>query len=183
MDAMKSFKYELLYQHMLAALSACKEERMPAAQKIEQCFQVAYLHTYRLAQSVCVRSLRFEDEICFFKYIKPVFTVEMDYYLLRYHAALFLPDREAAIRKFWERERLRLERFREEQAEFYQYYQNGSTARDHYYFRASPGISPRYSFGDFNSSFFSVGDALVSWLLALERYCSFVATQTELPAK
>ena len=171
-----------LHNRLVSEIELCKAKKLPADEEIERCFLIAkgYWKTLqeRLEGYVFYTT---EEEIYFFKDIKPLFTAEIEYYNLLYHTRLFQPQYDPVqVKAFWEREARRLQKFKEEQEEFYIYYKVGCTARDEDYFvRANNDFSNfiEAKVYDLNSDAATSGDQLVSGILALERYNAYVQEQ------
>jgi len=84
-----------------------------------------------------------EEEIAFFKHIKPQFVYRLIYYNEVYHIEMGKPQGgEKAIRKFLNQELGKLQQFYAENQSFYKYYRMGSSYLDYIYFvRSEPDIS------------------------------------------
>lgn len=84
-----------------------------------------------------------EDEIAFFKHIKPQFVYRLIYYNEVYNIEMGKPQGgEKAIRKFLNMELAKLQQFYAANQSFYTYYRMGSTYLDSFYFlRSEPDIS------------------------------------------
>ncbi len=131
------------------------------------------------AEISCHEFVNTEEEIKFFKYIKPRFTSEVEYYSLLYHAELFRKDihDEIDLEKFWVREHQRLLRFILENETFYNYYKEGKTCSDEDFFiRQNSDLSnfPKAKVYDLEEKATTSHDPLVTMILALERYMKFI---------
>ncbi len=143
--------------------------------EIENCFTIA-MKVWKILQQK-LEGFVFatdDEEIYFFKYIKPLFTSEVEYYNLLYHTRLFLPQNDPVqAQAFWERESRRFQRFKEEHQEFYRYYQSGFTNKDvDYFIRANSDLS-NYALAkvyDLYEYATTSHDHLVASILALEKY-------------
>lgn len=84
-----------------------------------------------------------EEEIEFFKHIKPQFAYRLIYYNEVYNIEMGKPQGgEKAIRKFLNQELAKLRQFYAENQSFYKYYRMGSSYLDYIYFvRSAPDIS------------------------------------------
>ena len=76
-----------------------------------------------------------EDEIYFFKYIKPGFIGFLNYYARRYQNLRFRPVSGSDQLSFFQRELIKCEKFYCDHTEFYNYYTEGRTEQDNEYFR------------------------------------------------
>lgn len=172
-----------LYELLQTDLSLCRKKGMATLKEIECCFQMSMRYWAILKYDViCYEFTTRQEEIRFFKKIKPLFTGEIEYYSLLYHAELFRVDtvKEDQL-KFLERESRRLEKFIEENEDFYKDYKNGSQANDPCFFVRSPvateedrSAKTKYDREDRATS---SHDRLVASLLALERYHDYVSSE------
>jgi hypothetical protein len=112
-----------------------------------------------------------EEEIQFFKVLKPKLIAELEYYGLVYHSILFCPPDAEQKLLFWQREADRLQEFKILYAEFYNYYASGSTNNDACYFKRKQ-VHPQSS-GHSESKAKTTHDHLVSKLLAFEKYAQY----------
>src|SRR5687768_207738 len=120
--------YEDLYKSLQENLALIKNERKGIC-RIELCFQQPVVHWERLKQLVLIDGFDSEeDEIEFFKKTKHLFTAEIEYYSLRYHAFLFDPGRDEKERMiFHYREAGRLAHYIQKYPDFYYYLKSGCT--------------------------------------------------------
>jgi hypothetical protein len=170
-----------LYDLMQTDLSLCQRKGMGRLKEIECCFQIADRYWAILKDDVIRYEFEnIEREIQFFKKIKPLFLSEAEYYGLLYHAELFRVEtvKEDQL-KFWEREALRLEKFRQENENFYACYQRGCTEYDRvWYVRTDEQeLSDAPERYDREEKATTSHDLLVASLLALERYHAYVTAQ------
>ena len=147
--------------------------------EIECCFQMATRYWAILKYDLIKHEFGSRDEeVRFFKEIKPLFTGEIEYYSLLYHAELFLVDtvKEDQL-MFLERQSQRLEKFSQEHDEFYACYKSGCTAHDRDWFvrtrEDQESINGNKGY-DREEKATSSHDHLVASLLALERYHDYV---------
>lgn len=75
-----------------------------------------------------------QEEINFYKTVKPKFIALMDFFTLLYRAVLFQPDRKAEKKKYWQRELKTCEAFLKKHQSFCRYCEQGNTGMDHIYF-------------------------------------------------
>ena len=154
-----------------------RNKRLGDITEIECCYQIVL----RYLGVIEKRGSKYEfgsaeDEIHFFKIWKPKFISELFYYELLYHLELFKPKENKDIRTLLLREQNRFPKFIWTHPDFYEYYKNGSNARDAIYFtRCNCNIVYNK-----NPSVFSfendVGgyDDLIARAMALERYDEYV---------
>ena len=171
---------EQLFELMRQDMEHCRSKELDRLCELECCFHIAESYWAKLRQDLT--GYVFEnmaDEIKFFRYIKPKFTSEVEYYSLLYHAELFRKDvlDAVSLQKFWAREQQRLQRFITENEEFCGYYKKGDSSLDEIYFlRKNSDLSnfPRARVYDLDEKATTSHDSLVSTLLALERYMDFI---------
>ena len=124
-----------LYQSMQKELKLLQMHDLVSEKSVECCYQLSSKYLFQLRQMVSKYQFKSEEEeIDFFKNIHPLFTSEIEYCKLLFHAVLFTPPDEEEGRKFWQREYLRLERFLENQSDFAVYMLSGNTCHDKEFF-------------------------------------------------
>lgn len=120
-----------------------------------------------------------EDEITFYKTIKPLFTARIEFYSLLYQAVLFKPAGTEKEALFWENELRRVLIFRTTNADFIQYYENCDTEHDEQYYltKNSPQPDPQ-SYKIYNSPGYTVlKDAQTATVIAHGLYHQFIEMQ------
>jgi hypothetical protein len=169
-----------LYQQMETDMALCQKKELDPLKEIESCFHISNSYWATLRHDIARHEFAtIEDEIKFFKTIKPLFTVEIEYYSFRYHAQLFkdsIPDYWER-RMFWQRESKRLKKFQEEFKDFSAYYKGKCTDKDREWFvRDNSDINdiPGVTSYDLESRAATSHDHLVAKMLALERYMEYV---------
>ena len=153
-------QYSLLYARLLSEIEQSKD--IPCfLQRIEYCFQAGTSYIMRLREEMFLHPFSSaEDEIEFFREIKPLFTTQTEYYNLLYHGYLFRPvDNPEELHKFWLRESMRLEKFADAQNAFYLYFKQGRRNLDAYYFTRY--FNEEEEMDERNLGFISRGDMLV----------------------
>ncbi len=103
---------------------------------IEGSFNIAARYWYDIQNRLNNYSFKQkEDEVFFYKNIKPLFTAVMEYYCFRYKAVLFRPAwGKAQLSHYWINELKRIDHFFNSHREFYQYLSDGSKDKDEFYF-------------------------------------------------
>lgn len=172
------------YEAMRKDIDHFEKTGLDEDNKIERCYQVCVHHWRQLQHALAVyRFESEEEEIDFFKNIKPLFVSEIEYQHLMYHAQLFKPLYEHdELYRFWLRESLRLEKFTEAHTEFYNYYKNKETRLDSFYFlRANIESTDilQTSIIPLDKDTSTSHDHLLSRLVALEKYDAYVKVQLE----
>lgn len=108
-----------------------------------------------------------EEEIRFFRTMKPLLLSEMAYYQLLYFSVVFCPEVPRMQKAFWQKEAERLVCFKEKNSAFYEYYISGRTDMDHEYF-----LRPRSRTASETEAGTKYA-SLIAELWAVERYCAY----------
>lgn len=171
------YAHEKMYKMLRAELN----ERLangPCKKSIEECFITAGNYWSELRAAVADYNFKTEEEeILFFKTVKPLFTSELEYYSFLYHALLFCPSDPVRQKQFWEREDKRLQDFKEQHEGFIAYHNSGNTTDDViYYLRANDRheLDDEIETYDRDPKSRTSHDHLVAKLMALERYNDYV---------
>ncbi len=153
-----------LYEAMLTEVDVCKQEKLCEEERIQGCFEIAGSYKERINEAV--RNFNFgnqDDEVLFFKKVKPLFTAEVEFYTYLYHIVLFKTKEIEAdkheLGAFYKRQLLKKEKLRKENPAFYDYVQNEGTYADFQWFtrRAQSRDS-------------SLFDSLMGRYLAIEKF-------------
>src|SRR4051812_28403886 len=114
--------WQPIYKELQTKIEGCQKTFVLEQLKIECCFQACYAQWWELKKIVCQRGfINAEEEIEFFKTIKPKFKSSLEYYILRYQAEVFKPEHLVMAVDFWAFEHARLSRFIESNEDFYKY--------------------------------------------------------------
>jgi hypothetical protein len=141
--------------------------------EIENCFRIAMLYFESVTQWLRDHPFCSErSEIYFFKKLKPLFTSELQYLKLIYHALLFHPPEKECALRFWGGEYRRLDRFLKEHAGFKNCYFTDKHRLDSYYFlrRNFEPCSPVLLRVPDRDWIATNGDYPAATLLALQKY-------------
>ncbi|MDP4256159.1 MAG: RteC domain-containing protein [Bacteroidota bacterium] len=167
--------YLAAYKHLLNRIREILSEQRPEKDNLEACFRTA-LYCWEELKSR-IRECEFdsdEEEIRFFKSIKPRFTGLVEYYAQRYQAALFAPHSSpAASLYFWKMELKRIDRFFAFNQDFVRYMESGDTDLDEIYFlRIYSDLSnvEKARVYDLDPDVASSHDWIVSKMIALGKY-------------
>lgn len=117
-----------------------------------------------------------DEEIIFFKSVKPMFAAEREYHQRLYHANVF-GHSDAG---FWSHELRRMERLLAEHSEFADYYHNGHTHYDYPWFSQGQAPLPTNLCihpWETNPRHTSARDNWVTGLIAVERYIDWLKTK------
>jgi RteC protein len=154
----------IMYESMLRDMEACGDREPDLRTYIECCFSICQQYWSKIEQNIeeyLFQSPR--DEIEFYKTVKPLFKSQLEYYNLLYHAEIFKPvEKPGEMKEFWLKEQQRLDKFIQDNPDFYAYHKSGATHKD------------EINFLEVNSSEDSAKEAyyddLIASLLALEKY-------------
>ena len=75
-----------------------------------------------------------QEEISFYKTLKPKFVALMDFFTLLYRSVLFQPEDRPGKKEYWKRELTTCKYFLSKHKSFCQYYEQGNTGMDPVYF-------------------------------------------------
>ena len=128
--------YLKYYKDLKCAVEKISLSDYPELEKLEMFIKCSVFHWNRIRDKIILSQFENdEEEINFFKNIKPAFTGEIEYYTQRYQAFLFYPDADKLSNKsFWLLEFKRIAKFYSEHHDFFNYYHAGETSRDSVYF-------------------------------------------------
>lgn len=161
LDEMKTYHQQDLSETEIA--ECCYRISVNYWHKVKECFQ----------QRVMVPD---EEEIGFFKNVKPLFTAHIEYNLVLFQGLLFMPPEENETFRYWQKESNRYQRFFDRNADFIRYYESNCGDNDANYFLQRNnhiGLLPQeriYEDMDCRSSH----DHLVRRLLANRMYRQYV---------
>lgn len=161
---------------MLIQLKHCGNSFYCNHEQVQNAFAICNLAWKEVKDKLSHHRFSDEDEeIEFFKKIKPRFTSMIEYYCLIYHSVLFEPDDAVMSIEFWKRECSRLEKFRAEHKGFIACYQNNRCLMDRHYFLrkyfTESSASTLKIYDDRNTV--TNGDLLVTVLMALTKYDNY----------
>jgi hypothetical protein len=158
-----------LYEELLYEIKQLKHKKMSQEDLFQHCFEVAC--NYKDALNRRVRIYEFgssEDEIFYFKKIKPLFNAEIEYYVFCYHVVLFktsnLENDKEELEAYYKRQLNRMDRFRKDNKEFYNYVVAESSCADKAWFT-------RHN-GDEENSLF---DRLMGTYLAIQKFEIYIS--------
>ncbi len=160
-------KWFTLYESMQREIEKCKKTSADKKAEIECCFNIGL--KYWTGIQMGIEAVQFDstrDEIDYYKTVKPLFKSQIEYYNLIYQAELLRPQERSELKEFWLREQQRLDKFINENQEFYSYYKSGSIRLDEEYF-----LSTGFTDVQGNSLYY---DNFIALILALERYMGYI---------
>lgn len=128
-----------MYENMIAEIGLRRSHTSTNSQWIEDCFQVslkACNHLQELADTYPFADI--QEEIWFYKVMKPQFAGQMEYFTLLYMVEVFAPEDMSQRINYWNHELKKSRDFFSKHESFYQYYKQGHTDLDPTWFvRAS----------------------------------------------
>ena len=127
--------YDYTYSMMLAELGQCKTIELPDAKQSE-CGYGVTMKFWQKLREIWKEKLTYtdEEEINFFREVKPRFTCHIEYYLILNQGLLFVPDDLVETIKYWTEEEKRYDRFCKRHENFVKYFDNKWHYRDQDYF-------------------------------------------------
>ena len=128
--------YLKYYKDLKCAVEKIEIAESAELDKLEAWIKCSVFHWNRIKERTIITQFENEEEeIIFFKSIKPAFTGKIEYYTQRYQAYLFYPDADKFSNdNFWLLEIKRIAKFYNEQQEFFKYYLADETWSDYIYF-------------------------------------------------
>ena len=175
-------QFQCIYLRMKEDVDNCRQLELPELEKVERCFRTVAGCWVHVKEALTDHHFaNEEEEIDFFKNVKPLFTSQIEFYTLTYQGLLFKPETDRVkIESFWESESGRLQRFRENKEAFVQYYKSGDTSLDKKYFLRNSndtrnGVTPKVY--DKNADFSTSHDWLVAALMAHEMYHEYAKSK------
>jgi hypothetical protein len=150
---------------MFSLREDCRQQPCGQTRTIEMSFQICLTFYRELEADIKAGEWTTKEWVLLNSSVRPLFLSRIEYFTLRYHAAVFCPLRREAAIRFWIQEWLRLDKLSKEYPEFYRYHKSGSDHRDAEYF-SCPDTSDKTG-----------GTVLRARLLALEDYLPYVEEQ------
>jgi hypothetical protein len=124
-----------LYKKIIRQI-ACYESKATDEKKwIEWGFSIttkAWLHIQETVEGYSFTDQ--QEEIGFYKTLKPRFIALMDFFTLLYRSVLFQPEDAAGKKEYWKSELTTCKMFLLKHKTFCRYYEQGNTGMDHVYF-------------------------------------------------
>jgi hypothetical protein len=128
-------QWSRLYKKMLQQLAGYETTITDEKKRIEWGFGITARAWFGIQQEA--DNYVFDDqqeEIAFYKVLKPRFIALIDYFTLLYKSALFQPESPQENLEYWQHERVICKNFLSKYQSFCRYYEQGNTAMDHIYF-------------------------------------------------
>lgn len=170
-------EYQEYYHQLLAAIASHRVTGSTEMEQVEACFKSSLEYWGKVRQRVKERSFATpEEEIHFFKVIKPLFASRIEYYTWCYHTLLFMPAGDLVeLKRFWKWELRKIQRFYESNKEFCDYIRDGASDKDAEYFIRSANTVARAKLPlglihDLEAEITSSHDQLVTLISAYDLY-------------
>ncbi len=167
-----------IQQELLGLLVSELSRRIPEKRGISHCLQICERYWSVFRKSMIDYPFQDTDEeILFFKKLKPLFTNEIIYFKWTHKAIVRCPKERNRTIAFYEDELSSLKKIFVQHKDFYTYYVSGDSNKDLQYF--TKGISP--IFCDFDClpietelSISSEYDMVVAYILAYKKFKEFI---------
>lgn len=166
--------YAQLHRNMIAEIDDCLNQDMPEKRKSENCFHIALSYGRQLKELMYSKSFEDDDEeIDFFRNVKPQFSCYIEYYRAISSALFFVPATKEEAIVFWKNEKKRLQQFIRMYEAFIAYYESDRHSSDKLYFlRESNDLKfvPNLNIYDTDIDWCTSHDRLVRNFLAYKMY-------------
>lgn len=170
-----------IYEEYLEALQCQVKLTVPLHEQVAQQFLITVQYFHNL--QCCSRETGFqtrEQEIRYFKHIKPLFTSRIELYTLKFKGLLFAPSDPVDALDYWQCEMEKLPSYTRSHLDFINYYDEGHTHYDGLYFVSSKLSDLPTAWRtpyDVEDNYSSTHDGLVAGLLAHRAYHLFASEQ------
>ncbi|HYF29890.1 MAG TPA: RteC domain-containing protein [Chitinophagaceae bacterium] len=172
---------EELYQELLSEVYQCRRLNLSPTSRIAYCFKLSVEYWNKLRHQVKQHPFNCdEEEIWFFKTMKPKFTALIEYYTMIYNAELFMPRlKTEEIKSFWKKESDKVKNFYYQYADFCEYYKSGAAHNDHCYFLRSNagGAKCNNKVYEIDEDLITSHGHLATFLLAYDMYDTYILQQ------
>ncbi|MBA4167367.1 MAG: RteC domain-containing protein [Chitinophagaceae bacterium] len=160
-----------LYEKLEIGIVEIEKNNPDPRKQIEACFHLCENIRRLVDKTIGEKDFQNdEEEIRFFRTIKPRFTSLVEFYSILYRAELFIPDARPDQIEFWNYELQRAQLFLTRHASLLEYLRSDDTYDDKKFFlRSSP------------EKISAVQDEQIAKLLAREKYVDYIITKI-LPA-
>jgi hypothetical protein len=128
-------QWSRLYKKLLQQLSGYETTITDEKKWIEWAFAITTKAWFGIQQDAV--NYVFDDqqeEIAFYKVVKPRFIALIDYFTLLYKSVLFQPECPQGNLEYWQHEQDICKNFLSKYQSFCRYYEQGNTTMDHIYF-------------------------------------------------
>jgi len=175
--------YESLHTEMLQDIQRCLQLELPEQERVESCFWIGNNYWDKLKSLVKDKPFVNEDEeINFFREVKPNFTMYIEYFVLLAESLQFIPVDPVSAREYWQEESKRFDRFCSRNETFIEYIESGERHGDAMYFlrdnnnRRAISMAPLV---DTDQDFLTSHDHIMRSYLAYKKYNGYVMERIE----
>ena len=176
-------EYKLLYKDLRQDIERCMDLELDEKDRIVFCFWIATNYWKRLKTYLENKVFKDADEeIHFFRVVKPQFTHHIEYFLILSEATLFVPDELKHAVEYWEKELRRYRRFRIRNQEFVSYYESNCRSKDSIYFLRNNNLKCHDSLSilyNTDTDLCTAHDQVIRNYLALKKYDRYVRERIE----
>ena len=176
-------KYQEIYLNMLTEIDKCWQTCKADKEKAENCFWMAHHYCNRIKELASTNGFSSDqEEIDFFRDVKPRFTCFLDFYVILSESLMFVPKEPQPALDFWNEESKRFERFCHKNHLFISYFESGCTHLDDEYFLRR-NIRPELlsvSQSDGNKDYCTNYDMILGNYLAQKKYLEYIVCRKNL---
>jgi hypothetical protein len=170
-------KWEITYEEMVHHIDECHHKNIPEQEQAGHAYKIALQCWQQIkAEMKSYEFINEQEEIDFYKGVKPKFTGYIEYLMLVNNGLIFIPtESKDAEQNYWQFEVERFARFKHRNKAFVEYYESGRCDNDGRYFLPSEEDFV-YKFSkiyNLDGYFVTSHDHLVASLFAEERYHEF----------
>jgi hypothetical protein len=117
-----------------------------------------------------------QEEISFYKTLKPKFIALMDFFTLLYRSVLFQPEDTSGKNEYWKSELSTCKDFLLKHQTFCRYYKQGNTTMDHVYFVQQNNHQPLiFGVNENNRAFSTSYTFLLARVISVQKYQRYVS--------
>ena len=173
-------RFDVVFNNTMDKIQAAqKQHGGNISASVMACLDISIDAIAALRQLVAEESFSsMEDEINFFKDVKPSFTAELMYWQKRYHIEMDKPPfRGTHMIKYFERRLKDLDHFFKQHIDFYRYVRSGSTEMDHLYYTRLGNKSPMgdvLMYAAHDPSFSTSRDLVLAEMMCNDRIRAFL---------
>lgn len=165
-----------LYKKMVKQLTGYETMATDEKKWIEKGFGIATKTWFRIQKEV--DGYLFADqqeEIGFYKTLKPKFIALMDYFTQLYKSVLFQPEDSSGRKEYWKNELDNCKDFLSKHSAFCQYYEQGNTGMDHIYFAQQNNQQPLIlGINENNRHIITSYSHLLARLISVKKYQRYI---------
>jgi hypothetical protein len=124
-----------------------------------------------------------QEEISFYKTLKPKFVGLIDFFTLLYKSVLFQPEDAPGKKKYWKRELTTCKKFLSKHKPFCRYYEQGDTGMDPVYFVQQNNQQPLiFGINENNRRVITSYSHLLAQIISVKKYQCYIQQKMGVPA-